>query len=152
MGKDSLWDNRLLARILPTLGAFPVHRESADRESLRQAQKVLEAGEALVLFPEGERRTGPVIEDLHDGVAFLAARTGATVVPVGIGGSASVMPKGTRIPRPRHIHVIVGRPISPPERTGGGRISRSRTRQMTEDLAHTLQDLYDRSVAATGRY
>ncbi len=125
MGKDSLWDNRLLARILPTLGAFPVHRESADRESLRQAQKVLEAGEALVLFPEGERRTGPVIEDLHDGVAFLAARTGATVVPVGIGGSASVMPKGTRIPRPRHIHVIVGRPIFPPERTGGGRISRA---------------------------
>jgi 1-acyl-sn-glycerol-3-phosphate acyltransferase len=152
MGKDSLWDNRLLARILPTLGAFPVHRESADRESLRQAQKVLEAGEALVLFPEGERRTGPVIEDLHDGVAFLAARTGATVVPVGIGGSASVMPKGTRLPRPRHIHVIVGQPIPPPERTGGGRISRSRTREVTEELTRTLQDLYDRSVAATGRY
>jgi 1-acyl-sn-glycerol-3-phosphate acyltransferase len=113
---------------------------------------VLEAGEALVLFPEGERRTGPVIEDLHDGVAFLAARTGATVVPVGIGGSASVMPKGTRLPRPRHIHVIVGRPILPPERTGGGRISRSRTREVTQELTGTLQDLYDRSVAATGRY
>jgi 1-acyl-sn-glycerol-3-phosphate acyltransferase len=152
MGKDSLWDNRLLARILPTLGAFPVHRQSADRESLRQAQKVLEAGEVLILFPEGERRTGPVVKDLHDGVAFLAARTGAVVVPVGIGGSASVMPKGTRLPRPRHIHIIVGRPIPPPDRSRGGRIARSRTRQVTEDLARTLQELYDRSVAATGRY
>ncbi len=152
MAKDSLWSNRLLARILPTLGAFPVHRESADRESLRQAQQVLEAGEVLILFPEGQRRVGPLIENLHDGVAFLAARTGATVVPVGIGGSASVMPTGSKFPRPRHIHVIVGQPIPPPERTGGGRIGRSRTRQATEELARILQDLYDRSVAATGRY
>jgi 1-acyl-sn-glycerol-3-phosphate acyltransferase len=152
MGKDSLWNNRLLARILPAVGAFPVHRGSADRESLRKAQKVLEAGEVLILFPEGERRAGPVIKDLHDGVAFLAARTGATVVPVGIGGSASVMPKGTKLPRPRHIHVIVGEPIPPPDRTGGGRISRGRTREATEALTRTLQDLYDRSVAATGRY
>lgn len=152
MAKDSLWHNRLLARILPTLGAFPVRRESADRESMRQAQQVLEAGEVLILFPEGQRRVGPVIENLHDGVAFLAARTGATVVPVGIGGSASVMPKGTRVPRPRHVHLIVGQPIPPADRTGGGRIGRSRTRQFTEDLARTLQDLYDRSVAVTGRY
>ncbi len=152
MAKDSLWNNKLLARILPAVGAFPVHREAADRESLRRAQQVLEAGEVLILFPEGERRSGPVVEDLHDGVAFLAARTGATVVPVGIGGSASVMPKGTRLPRPRHIHVIVGRPIPPPARTGGGRISRTGTRQATVSLAHTLQDLYDQSVAVTGRY
>ena len=152
MAKDSLWNNRLLGRILPAVGAFPVNREAADRESLRRAQQVLEAGEVLILFPEGERRSGPVIEDLHDGVAFLAARTGATVVPVGIGGSASVMPKGTKVPRPRHIHLIVGRPIPPPARTGGGRISRSRTRGITDSLTHALQDLYDRSVAATGRY
>ena len=63
MAKDSLWQNRWLARILPSVGAFPVHRESADRESLRQAQRVLEAGEVLILFPEGERRSGPVVGD-----------------------------------------------------------------------------------------
>jgi 1-acyl-sn-glycerol-3-phosphate acyltransferase len=152
MAKDSLWKNTWLARILPAVGAFPVHRESADREALRRAQQVLEAGEVLILFPEGERRTGPVIEELHEGVAFLAARTGATVVPVGIGGSASVMPKGKRVPRPRHIHLVVGRPIAPPARTGGGRISRGRTHALTEALTTELQDLYDRSVAAVGRY
>ncbi|HEX3981160.1 MAG TPA: lysophospholipid acyltransferase family protein [Acidimicrobiales bacterium] len=152
MAKDSLWKNRWLARILPAVGAFPVHRESADREALRRAQQVLEAGEVLILFPEGERRTGPVIEELHEGVAFLAARTGATVVPVGIGGSASVMPKGKRVPRPRHIHLVVGRPIAPPARTDGGRISRSRTHGLTEDLTAELQELYDRSVGVVGRY
>jgi 1-acyl-sn-glycerol-3-phosphate acyltransferase len=152
MAKDSLWKNRWLARILPAVGAFPVHRESADREALRRAQQVLEAGEVLILFPEGERRTGPVIEELHEGVAFLAARTGATVVPVGIGGSASVMPKGKRVPRPRHIHLVVGRPIAPPARTDAGRISRSRTHGLTEDLTVELQELYDRSVGVVGRY
>jgi 1-acyl-sn-glycerol-3-phosphate acyltransferase len=152
MAKDSLWKNRLLAGILPAVGAFPVHRESADREALRRAQRVLEAGEVLILFPEGERRSGQVVSDLHEGVAFLAARTGATVIPVGIGGSASVMPKGKKIPRPRHIHLVVGEPIPAPERTGGGRISRSRIHQLTETLAESIQALYDRSVTATRRY
>ena len=94
-----------------------------------------------------------MVEDLHEGVAFLAARTGATVVPVGIGGSASVMPKGKKVPRPRHIHLVVGEPLQPPARTGGGRIvaepgSTSSPRQLTQ----SIQDLYDRSVAVTGRY
>ena len=152
MAKDSLWENGGLARILPTVGAFPVHRESADRESLRRAQRVLEAGEVLILFPEGERRTGPVVEDLHEGVAFLAARTGARVVPVGIGGSASVMPKGKRFPRPRHIHLVVGSPLPPPMRTRSGRVPRSQIHQLTEALTASIQDLYDRAVSATGRY
>ncbi|MGA2836019.1 MAG: lysophospholipid acyltransferase family protein [Acidimicrobiales bacterium] len=152
MAKDSLWKNGALARILPAVGAFPVHRESADREAMRRAQQVLEAGEVLILFPEGERRTGPVVHDLHEGVAFLAARTGATVVPVGIGGSASVMPKGHRIPRPRHIHLEVGEPIVPPGRSGSGRVPRSQIHQLTEQLTEALQDLYDRSVEVTGRY
>ena len=152
MAKDSLWRNPTLARILPAVGAFPVHRESADREAMRRAQQVLEAGEVLILFPEGERRSGPVVADLHEGVAFLAARTGATVVPVGIGGSASVMPKGTRIPRPRHIHLEVGEALAPPDRSGSGRVPRSRIHQLTEQLTSSLQTLYDRSVEATGRY
>ena len=85
-------------------------------------------------------------------MAFLAARTGATVVPVGIGGSASVMPKGTRIPRPRHIHLEVGEPLPAPERSGSGRMPRSRIHVLTEELTSSLQELYDRSVEVTGRY
>jgi 1-acyl-sn-glycerol-3-phosphate acyltransferase len=152
MAKDSLWKNGVLARILTSVGAFPVHRESADREALRRAQQVLEAGEVLILFPEGERRSGPVVGDLHEGVAFLAARTGATVVPVGIGGSASVMPKGKKLPRPRHVHLVVGEPLEPPARTSGGRTSRSRVHQFTEELTESVQSLYDRSVEVTRRY
>jgi 1-acyl-sn-glycerol-3-phosphate acyltransferase len=152
MAKDSLFTNPRFGRFLLSVGAFPVHRESADREALRRAQRVLDAGEVLVQFPEGERRSGPVVEDLHEGVAFLAARTGATIVPVGIGGSATVMPKGKKLPRPRRIHLVVGEPIVPAARTEGGRVSRSGLRLLTAQVTESLQELYDRSVTATGRY
>jgi 1-acyl-sn-glycerol-3-phosphate acyltransferase len=151
MAKDSLWENRLLARIVPVLGGFPVNRDTADREALRRAQRVLEAGEALIMFPEGTRRDGPVVQDLHEGVAFLATRTGATIVPVGIGGSGSVMPKGTHLPRLHHIHLVVGEPIAVPVPDGPGRVPRSRTRQLTEQLAASIQSLYDQAVLTAGR-
>jgi 1-acyl-sn-glycerol-3-phosphate acyltransferase len=151
MTKDSLWNNRLLARLIPVLGGFPVNRSSADREALRRAQQVLDAGEALIMFPEGTRRDGPVVTNLHEGVAFLALRTGATIVPVGIGGSASVMPKGSHLPRPHHIHLVVGEPITVPPPVGRGRVSRGRTHQLTEELATSIQQLYDRALTVAGR-
>ncbi len=150
MAKDDLWDNRLLARLIPALGGFPVNREAPDREALRRAQRVLEAGQVLVMFPEGTRRQGPVVKDLHEGVAFLALRTGATVVPVGIGGSASVMPKGSHLPRPHHIHLVVGEPI-PVVPEASGRVPRRRSRELTERLSAAIQEAYDRALEVTGR-
>jgi 1-acyl-sn-glycerol-3-phosphate acyltransferase len=150
MAKDSLWKRPRFGRFLLSIGAFPVHREAADREALRRAQNVLEAGEVLILFPEGERRTGETVGELHEGAAFLAARTGATIVPVGIGGTMSVMPKGTRYPRPSKVHLIVGDPLAAPARSAGGRVPRSQVHQLTEDLRTSIQDLYQRAVATTG--
>lgn len=150
MAKDTLWKRPRFGRFLLSIGAFPVHREAADREALRRAQNVLEAGEVLILFPEGARRTGEVVGELHEGAAFLAARTGATIVPVGIGGTLSVMPKGTRYPRPSKVHLIVGEPLAPPVRSAAGRVPRSQVHQLTEDLRASIQDLYARAVATTG--
>ncbi len=108
MTKDEMWENKWLGKLLLSVGAFPVHRESADREALQRAEEVLRQGQVLVLFPEGTRREGPVIEDLMEGAAFLSARTGAPIVPVGIGGSDLAMPKGSALPKPRTIQVVVG--------------------------------------------
>ena len=68
--------------------------------------------------PGGRARS---IEDLMEGAAFLSARTGAPIVPVGIGGSDLAMPKGSAIPKPYTIQVVIGPAIPPPARTGGGR-------------------------------
>ena len=98
MAKAELWDNRLLGWFLSGVGCFPVHRDVADREALRRAQRILEHGQVLVLFPEGTRQSGAVVHDLFEGAAYIATRTGVPIVPVGIGGSEAAMPKGAKIP------------------------------------------------------
>jgi 1-acyl-sn-glycerol-3-phosphate acyltransferase len=152
MTKDSMWERKWLGQLLLYVGAFPVHRESADREALQRAEEVLKRGEVLVLFPEGTRRAGPVIEDLMEGAAFLSARTGAPIVPIGIGGSDLAMPKGKTIPKPLTIQVVIGPALPPPARTGGGRVSRSSVHAATADLVAKLQAVYDEARAKTGRY
>ena len=152
MTKDELWNNKSLGKLLLSVGAFPVHRESADREALQRAEEVLRKGAPLVLFPEGTRREGPVVKDLMEGAAFLSARAAAPIVPIGIGGSDRAMPKGSTIPKPRTIQVVIGPAIPPPPRTGGGRVSRSAVHAATEALVPKLQAVYDEARARTGRY
>jgi 1-acyl-sn-glycerol-3-phosphate acyltransferase len=142
MAKDELWRSKLLARLLPWVGAFPVHRESADRQSMRLAERVLEEDGVLVLFPEGTRKEGPEVVELMEGAAFLAARTGAPLVPVGIGGSDVAMPKG-KLPRPHQVRIVVGEPMEPPARGERGRVSRSRVHLATEELRRRIQAVYD---------
>jgi 1-acyl-sn-glycerol-3-phosphate acyltransferase len=152
MTKDEMWKHKALGKWLLSVGAFPVHRESADREALQRAEEVLKRGGALVLFPEGTRRAGREIVDLMEGATFLAARTDAPIVPIGIGGSDLAMPKGSTIPKPYRIDVVIGPAIPPPPRTGGGRVSRSAVRAATEELVGQLQAVYDEARAKTGRY
>src|SRR5436305_10693142 len=57
MTKDSIWNNKPLGAFVSFLGGFPVHRGAADREALRTCIEVIEAGEPLVMFPEGTRRS-----------------------------------------------------------------------------------------------
>jgi 1-acyl-sn-glycerol-3-phosphate acyltransferase len=106
MAKEGIFHPAIFGALLTRLGAFPVDRTSADRESLRLSEEVLKRGQALVLFPEGTRKEGSVVEPLHDGAAFIAARTGAKIVPVGIAGSERAMPVGAKLPRLTKIQIV----------------------------------------------
>ena len=146
MGKDSLWEaSRFGAWFLTSLGGFPVDRDGADRGALRLAETILERGETLVMFPEGTRRSGPVIleENMFDGASFLAGRLQIPIVPVGIGGSERAMPIGKKVVYPRKIVFIIGEPIGPPERNANGRVSRRSVREHTDLLRQRLQVLFD---------
>jgi 1-acyl-sn-glycerol-3-phosphate acyltransferase len=147
MGKDSIWKSKLLGRFVSMLGAFPVHRGTADRESLRVCIEVLEGGSPLVMFPEGTRRSGPVVEDLFDGPAYVAARTGVPIVPMGIGGSEAMMPKGAKFLHPSRLVLVVGPPIPAPEAGTGGRVPRSAVRDLTEHVGAEVQRLFDEAQA-----
>lgn len=144
MAKDSLFRVPLLGPLITHLGAYPIHRGSADRESMAHSEAVLSQGHALVLFPEGTRKEGPIVAPLHDGAMFVAARTGAKIVPVGIGGSDRAMPKGAKLPRPAKIRIVVGVPIDPP--SAEGRVPRSVLNAKSEELRAALEDVYHQSL------
>lgn len=142
MGKDSLWRVTPVGWVLSALGGFPVSRGTADREALRRCVAVLEAGEPLVLFPEGTRQTGPTVHPLFDGAAYVAVKAGVPVIPVGIGGSERVMPKGSRMIRPVKCVMVVGEPIRA-QVDAEGRVPRSAVKEVTERLSRELQVLFD---------
>lgn len=91
--KEEVWKSKLIGRLLLACGAFPVNRSGADREALQRCHAVLAGGEPLVMFPEGTRRSGPEVQVLKDGVAYLSLRANVPVVPVGIGGAERAMPR-----------------------------------------------------------
>jgi 1-acyl-sn-glycerol-3-phosphate acyltransferase len=152
MGKAELWKYGWSAKFLSALGGFPVDRTGADRAALRAAQAALEGGEPLGMFPEGTRRSGPVVEDLHHGVAFLAARLGVPIVPIGIGGSETILARGRKLPRLTKVVVIVGEPIHPPTREPGASVRRGDVAALTEELRLAVQKLFVEAEAmASGR-
>jgi 1-acyl-sn-glycerol-3-phosphate acyltransferase len=113
IAKAEIWKSKFVGRLLEACGAFPVHRSGADREALERCRAVLAGGEPLVMFPEGTRRSGALVTDLREGVAYLALRAGVPVVPVGIGGSERAMPRGSRVPRPRRVEIVIGKALWP---------------------------------------
>ena len=144
MGKDSMWRYKSLGRLFSALGAFPVTRGSVDREALKRCVEILNDGEPLVIFPEGERKDGPVIQPLFDGVPFLAAKARVPIVPVGIGGSAKVMPRNAKFILPHKVHMVIGEPFSV-QLDERGRVSREALAKATVRLHGDLQELFDRA-------
>lgn len=147
MAKDSLWDSEPVGHLLTYLGVFPVRRDVTDRGALMRAEQVLKKGETLVLFPEGTRQTGTQVGELLEGTAFLSARARAPIVPIGIANSERALPKGSKLPRPVSVKIVVGKVLDPPPLTGTGRISRSHLRETTELLRERLQAAYDQARA-----
>ncbi len=76
---------------LVRLGQIALRRDGGDRAAISAALDVLRAGRVLAIFPEGTRGAGDV-SSVQRGVAYLALRSGAPVVPVGILGTAGRPP------------------------------------------------------------
>jgi len=151
MTKDSVWKSKALGRFVSFMGGFPVSRGAADREALHTCIDVIEAGEPLVMFPEGTRRSGAVVENLFDGPAYVAGKTQVPIVPVGIGGSEAMMPKGSKLIKRSKLVVVVGEPLEPPSPSDGGRVSRRAVKQLTDQLRGEVQKLFDDAQSRAGR-
>jgi 1-acyl-sn-glycerol-3-phosphate acyltransferase len=87
MAKASLFKVPVLGLVISRyLGAFPVQRGTADRAALRTALQILAEGRVFGIFPEGTRSKTGELGQARTGVAFIAMKSGAPVVPVAISG------------------------------------------------------------------
>ncbi len=114
LGKKDVFDWPILGWFAARIGIHPVNRGTADVEAYRLATRILEAGYVLMIFPEGTRSPTGALQEAKDGLATLALRTGAAVLPIGISNSDRAWPKGRKLPIvfPRStITVRIGEPI-----------------------------------------
>lgn len=147
LAKESLFTTPGLGRACAVMGAIPVRRGEADLAAMKSAKGLLDQGEAMIVFPEGSRRSGREIGELFDGVAWLAARTGARVVPIGVTGTDSAMGEGTRMIRRSNVGIVVGEPIAAPVGEGGKRANRAQMGRFTSELRVLLQQAQDDAIA-----
>lgn len=98
-----------------TTNAMPFDRHKAPERSLEQCADLLQVSrEALIMFPEGTRSPDGSVQTFRPGVGRLVAGTEIPVIPAYIDGAFRAWPKGTAMPRPIGVTVVIGPPRSYP--------------------------------------
>jgi 1-acyl-sn-glycerol-3-phosphate acyltransferase len=105
---------------LRAYGAILVHRDEYDRKVIRAALDVLNRGGLLALAPEARASPTATLERGREGAAYLALKSGAPVVPVGITGTENVYGAWRKRQRP-YIDMTVGAPFHLPAQPGADR-------------------------------
>jgi len=129
-------------RLLPRLwGLYRVPRgeEGFARAALRSAETTLLAGGVVGIFPEGGSWTN-VLRRPRPGTAFLAARTGVCVLPIGIDGTDGIFPSLRRLRR-QSVTVRIGAPIGPFRTSDEGRPNRDRLDAIGDAVMRAVAEL-----------
>ena len=138
MAKQELFRPRFTGYFIKGFGAFPVRKNQLDREALRQSDRVLKSGMALAMFPEGTRSSNAQLQSGLPGSALVAARSGASILPVGITGTENIRGKAWLFKRPR-ITINIGHPFKLP--AVEGKINRDQLNSHTDFIMRQISRL-----------
>ena len=109
MAKRELYKNPMFGWLVRQLGSFPVNRGESDLWALKQAGRVLDAGQILFMFPEGTRSGRQAkLKRGKKGMVKLALEHQSTIVPAAIWGTQDFR---LGLTRPTRIRLQVGRPL-----------------------------------------
>ena len=109
--KKELFQVPVFGWIIRKCYAFPVDREGTDRIAIRNAVKILKAGELLTLFPEGGRSPDGSVQEGTPGVAFIAKQAGVPIIPCALKSVDRVLPRGAWYLHRGRVAVRFGAPI-----------------------------------------
>lgn len=137
MAKEELFRSALGDYFVRGFGAFPVSRSNGALGAVRQAIDLLQRDYVLAMFPEGTRSKNGQMGQAYPGLAFLAQKTAAPILPVGISGTDKLDEKGWMFRRPR-ISVTIGFPFSLPSANGKRNGRETSTAFIIEKIARLL--------------
>lgn len=143
VGKAEYMDSWKTRYIFPAMGMIPIDRGggSAAERALNSAARLLESGELFGIYPEGTRSRDGKLHKGHTGVARLAIRTGAPIIPCGLLGTDEVQPADTPVPRIwRTMRVRFGRPIDV-SRYADRIDDRLVLRQITDEVMYEIRSM-----------
>ena len=120
-------------------GYYPVYRGTGSRYALRAAEAVLAQGGVLGIFPEAGN-WATVLRPARPGAAFLAARTGARILPMGFAGLLDVFPR-LRQGRRARVTLRIGEPFGPFRATGRGRARRQQLEAIGHEIMRHIAEL-----------
>ncbi len=138
-----------IVRFIPKLwGYHAVRRGTGARDALRNAEDILRHGGIVGIFPEGGSWAS-VLRPARPGTAFLAIRTGARILPVGIDGLLDLFPSLFR-GRRAHVTVRIGEAIGPFTADATGREGRARLDEIGDSIMRKIASLIP--AERRGRY
>src|ERR671934_689531 len=111
LARRTLLDVPLLGWLLPKLNVIPVNQEGIDRSALKSLIRVLKAGNAALVFPEGSRTVDGSLQAAEPGLGLVIAKTLAPVVPMRIFGAHEALPRGGGGLHLVPITIVIGEPI-----------------------------------------
>ena len=125
-----------IVKFLPSLwGYFPVHRGAYSRSSLDYSVSTLKKGGVVGIFPEGGS-WAQVLRPPRNGVSFIAAESGAMIIPVALTGFPGLFHQW----RPR-LKIIIGEPIGPYGVTGEGPERKEALKAIGDDVMKAIAAL-----------
>jgi 1-acyl-sn-glycerol-3-phosphate acyltransferase len=110
VGLSDLYRVPITGQLLRLYGIIPVHRDQYDRAVLRRSLWVLAEGKVLALAPEARQSPTCSLERGRSGAAYLALRSGAPLLPIGITGTETIYSAWRQFKRPR-LTVNIGAPF-----------------------------------------
>jgi 1-acyl-sn-glycerol-3-phosphate acyltransferase len=109
---DYFFPNRVTgAASALALNAIPIERSKVTRRSADDAARLIEDGWSMLIYPEGGRSPDGWAQPFRGGAAYLAIRCEVAVVPVHVGGTDKILPKGAKWPKAGRATVTFGEPL-----------------------------------------
>jgi 1-acyl-sn-glycerol-3-phosphate acyltransferase len=111
LARRTLLSIPLLGWVLPKVNVIPVNQEGVDRSAIKALIRVLQAGNGVLVFPEGSRTIDGSLQPPEPGLGLVIAKTLAPVVPMRIFGAREALPRGGGRLRLVPITIVIGKPI-----------------------------------------